>query len=150
LSPKRDKGKKKAHQSSPEAAESSEEGTIGDLIALVEDFRSDMNMDLAMGCVAALKRLHVLEAYVKAESGWRKEQRAQWEEDAVWRKEVMGVLAHITDLLEARNRTVEMMEEDGEAEQSGAMEEEKGEEEREKGSTAEEDTDGENDMEVVE
>ncbi|KAJ8585046.1 hypothetical protein M405DRAFT_865722 [Rhizopogon salebrosus TDB-379] len=57
-SPKRDKGKKKARQPSPEAAENSDEETIGDLIATVEDFRTDMNADLAMGHSAASKRLH--------------------------------------------------------------------------------------------
>jgi hypothetical protein len=149
-SPKRDKGKKKARQPSPESAENTDEETIGDLIATVEDFRTDMNADLAMGRSAASKRLYVLEAHIKAESGWRKEQRAQWKEEAVWRTEVMGVLGRIADSLEARNRTAEATEEDGDAEGSGAMEEEKGEEEEEKESTAEEDAEGENDMEVAE
>jgi hypothetical protein len=151
-SPKRDKGKKKARQPSPEAAENSDEETIGDLIATVEDFRMDMNVDLTMGCSTASKRLHVLEAHIKAESGWRKEQRAQWEEDAVWRTEVMGVLGRIADSLEARNRTAEATEEDGEVDGSGVMEEEKGEEEKEKEkeSSVEEDAEGENDMEVAE
>jgi hypothetical protein len=150
-SPKRDKGKKKARQPSPEAAEDSDEEMIGDLIATVEDFRTDMNADLAMGRSTASKRLYVLEAHIKAESGWRKEQRAQWKEDAVWRTEVMGVLGRIADSLEARNRTAEATEEDGEVvEGSGVTEEEKGEEEKEKESTAEEDAEGENDMEVAE
>jgi hypothetical protein len=151
-SPKRDKGKKKARQPSPEAAEDSDKETIGDLIATVEDFRTDMNADLAMGRSAASKRLYVLKAHIKAESGWRKEQRAQWKEDAVWRTEVMGVLGRIADSLEARNRTAEATEEDGEAEGSGVTEEEKEEEEKEKEkeSTAEEDAEGENDMEVAE
>jgi hypothetical protein len=149
---KRDKGKKKARQPSPEAAENSDEEMIGDLIATVEDFRTDMNADLAMGRSAASKRLYVLEAHIKAELGWRKEQRAQWKEDAVWRTEVMGVLGCIADSLEARNRTAEATEEGGEAEGSGVMEEEKEEEEKEKEkeSTAEEDAEGENDMEVAE
>jgi hypothetical protein len=124
------------------------------LIATVEDFRTDMNADLAMGRSAASKRLYVLEAHIKAESSWRKEQRAQWKEDAVWRTEVMGVLGRIADSLEVRSRTAEATEEDGEAEGSGVTEEEKEEEEKEKEkekeSTAEEDAEGENDMEVAE
>jgi hypothetical protein len=151
-SPKGGKGKKKARQPSPESAENTDEETIGDLIATVEDFRTDMNADLAMGRAAASKRLHTLEAHMKAESTWRKTQRAQWEKEAAWRTEVMGVLGRIADSLEARNKTAEATEEDGEAEGSGAMEEEKGEEEeeKEKESTAEEDAEGENDMEVAE
>ncbi|KAJ8579781.1 hypothetical protein M405DRAFT_869975 [Rhizopogon salebrosus TDB-379] len=151
-SPKRDKGKKKARQPSLEAAENSDEETIGDLIATVEGFHMDMNADLAMGRSAASKRLYVLKAHIKAELGWRKEQHAQWKEDTVWRTEVMGVLGRIADSLEARNRTTEVAEEDGEAEGSGVTEEEKGEEEKEKEkeSTAEEDAEGENDMEVAE
>ena len=149
-SPKTEKGKKKARQPSPEPAESSDEETIGDLIAAVDAFRSDMNADLAMGRVAGAKRLQTLEAHMKAEASWRREQRGRWDKEKEWKKGLMHVLGRIADSLEARNKDAETAEEDGEPEGSGAMEEEKGEKGKEKESTGEEDAEGENDMEVAE
>ena len=149
-SPKRDKGKKKACQPSPEPAESSDEETIGDLIAAVGDFRSDMNADLAMGRVAGAKRLQTFEAHIKAEASWRREQHGRWEKEKEWKKGLMHVLGRIGDSLEARNKDAEATEEDGEPEGSGAVGEEKGEKGKEKEPTGEEDAEGENDMEVAE
>ena len=149
-SPKTEKGKKKARQPSPEPAESSEEETIGDLIAAVGDFCSDMNADLAMGRVAGAKRLQTLEAHIKAEASWRREQHGRWEKEKEWKKGLMHVLGRIADSLEARNKDAEVTEEDGEPEGSGAMEEERREKGKEKESTGEEDAEGENDMEVAE
>lgn len=148
-SPKGGKGKKKARQPSPEPAESSDEGTIDDLIAAVGEFRADVVADLAMERTAASKRYQLVEAHIKSEAAWRREQRGRWDKEKEWREGLLSVLGRIADSLETRDQDAETAEGNGEAEGSGAMEEE-GEKEKEKESTGEEDAEGENDMEITE
>ena len=67
-SPKRDKGKKRAHQPSPEAEGSLDNGTIHELIALVDDFHRDMDESFVMDRSSSLKQLKILNDFTKVES----------------------------------------------------------------------------------
>jgi hypothetical protein len=99
-SPKRDKGKKRARQPSPEPDnEWEDEGDINELIAAVDDLQRAMNENKAMDRTKTTQIVKMLEEDQHADMMWRKEQRKIWRDNEEWRTGMMVVMKTIAEAL---------------------------------------------------